>query len=134
MKVVRKGLCAFLRQNGDCLVRRGPCVQQHDYAVCKDAVRRVVHVVRYSARKMPEADLMSAKGRFRRQTRDARGADVYWSCKRKGRYPNENEARRAARKMALRYGQDMFHYYCKYCDGYHLTRKGRRRTEGEEQK
>lgn len=95
-------------------------------------MRRVVHVEMNRERRMPDMDLMSAKGRFAHHVRGARGADVYWSCKRKGRYSNENDARRAARKMALRYGQTMHHYYCKYCEGYHLTKRVSRKAEGEE--
>lgn len=126
MKAVRKSLCAFLRSDGFCFVRRGPCDQKHDYAICRDAVRRVVHIAGHVPKKMPSFDLSTAKKRFRHHTEDARGADVYWSCKRKDRYPNENDARRATRKMALRYGQTMYHYYCKYCEGYHLTKKAPR--------
>lgn len=123
MKLIRKGLCAFLRPNGFCLVRRELCVEKSDYAICRDAVRRATHMISIPKAKVHEVDLSTAKARFRYHTRDARGADVFRSCKRKDRYPDENSARRATRKMAVRYGQTMYHYYCKYCEGFHLSKK-----------
>ena len=117
-----KRLCAFLR-DGRCLFLHDKCKWEHDDAPCPRAVRRVVHVEGVKSHRMCDPHLETARGRFYRQTRFARKGDVYWSCKRKGRYNAESDASRAARKMAFRYGTEMFYYYCKYCEGYHLTKK-----------
>lgn len=127
MRLVTKRFCAFLR-NGDCLFRRGEkCRWEHDDAPCKDAVRRQLLLIskpeKKGKEKVQDPDLRTAKGRFAKHTQDVHGGIVYWACKRKSRYPNQNTANRAAKKMTVRFGVKMFVYYCRYCEGYHLTKK-----------
>lgn len=121
--MIRKRFCAFLRTDGQCAFRREMCKFEHDDAPCPDAVRRVVHREGDEAGRLRELHLETAQGRFRHQTAEARAGDVYWACKRKGRYRTENDARRGARKMAFRYGQTMYFYCCPYCHGFHLTKR-----------
>ena len=123
--MIRKRFCAFLRSDGYCLYRRETCKFEHDDAPCPNAVRRVVHreTEEMEPRRMRDLRLETAEGRFKYQTAETRAGDVYWACKRKGRYRTENDARRGARKMSFRYGQPMYFYCCQYCHGYHLTKK-----------
>ena len=125
--MVTKGRCAFLR-DGYCPFRRDKCKWERDDAPCPDAVRRVVHIHSSHAKlhRIGDPHLETAAGRFSKHTRGAYGGEVYWSCKRKSRYRTESDANRAARKMEVRYGKKMFSYYCKYCSGYHLTKKPRK--------
>ena len=126
MIMIRKGLCAFLRVgDGYCFVHKERCHYEHDDAPCPDAVRRVIRPATevVELRRMRDLQLETAQGRFRHQTAEARAGDVYWACKRKGRYRTENDARRGARKMSFRYGQPMYFYCCQYCHGFHLTKR-----------
>lgn len=129
MKMIRKGLCAFLRSDGYCFIRRKNCDKEHDYAPCKDAVRRVIRRHEVVVKKMLDYHLESASNRFKKHTENIRGADVYWACKRKGRYRNQSDAQKASRKMTLRYGVQMYSYFCKFCQGWHLTKKARKGEE-----
>lgn len=125
--MVTKCRCAFLR-DGYCPFIRAKCKWEHDDAPCPNAVRRVVHMHsnQIKSQKIVDPHLETAAGRYSKHTCAAYGGIVYWSCKRKSRYRTENDATRAARKMEVRYGKKMFSYYCKYCSGYHLTKKPRK--------
>ncbi len=129
MRVVRKGLCAFLREDGYCPVHRKQCLFSHDYAPCPDAVRRVVHAPGIR-RNMVVAGRSAGNCKHRKPRRrkfriqnGAPGWIVYKTCKRKGRYTNDNEARKAAKRMEMRYGRKLRAYYCEFCDGWHLTKQ-----------
>ncbi len=128
MKIVRKGLCAFLREDGFCFVHRKACRFEHDYAPCPDAVRRAGHAPE-GGRNAVVAGRVGHAVRFWMSPRMARVEDevpgwiVYKTCKRKGRYTTENEASKAARRMEMRFGLKMRAYYCKFCEGWHLTKK-----------
>ena len=43
------------------------------------------------------------------------------SCKRKRRYRNESDARRALKYCRKKRGVELDFYYCNRCGGYHLT-------------
>ena len=129
MKLIRKQLCAFLRADGYCFVRRKNCDKEHDYAPCKEAVRRAVHNYECGSKRMCDYHLENAEMRFKKHTEGFRGAEVYWACKRKSRYRNQIDAQKAARKMTLRHGVQMYSYYCKFCQGWHLTKKERKDKE-----
>lgn len=131
--MVRKGLCAFLRPDGTCLVRRSRCIHEHDYAPCPDAVRRTLHSQYSNPRKMHDLHLETAIGRFKHHTQGSSRGKVYWECARKSRYRTGNDASRAAKKMEMRYGTKMYYYYCRYCEGYHLTKKAPREIENHEE-
>ena len=130
MWMIRKGLCAFLWPDGFCLFRREACDLEHDYAPCKYAVRRFISHATVNKARIQDVDLSIASNRSRRNVQNAKSGVVHWSCKRKGRYKSERDAQRAARRMSMRYDVTMRHYYCKFCNGYHLTKKSYK-EEGE---
>ena len=126
MIMTRKGLCAFLRHDGFCLVRRELCKFEHEYAPCPDAVKRSIHRVLAPQTKMVDYHLETAKGRFKHHTRNARSGVVYWECGRKSRFRTECEAAQYAKKFQVRYGVRMYYYPCRFCEGFHLTKKERK--------
>lgn len=123
MKMTRKGLCAFLKGEDFCLVLRDKCKYEHEFAPCRLAVRKANLYGETHFFKPLTFDKTTAKGRFASNTSRVRGADVYRSCTRKSRYKTNQEAQKAARKMSFMYGTEMRSYYCRFCEGYHLTKK-----------
>ena len=122
----KKSKCAYLRDNGYCLMHKELCRIQHPDARCPDAVARVILCKsRYLWNFKIRYNLKTAKGRFQFYTRYARGQDVYRECTSKRRYNNIRDAKRTAAKCVQSRGIPLFVYECPFCRGYHLTHKAR---------
>lgn len=119
--MVTKSECAWNCQ-GNCRLCGGSCKVEHDAAVCPEAVRRAVH---HSMRGLTvrERNMVGARNFHRHVIEKARGRDVYFSCRAKRRFRDETQAAKKGRQMARRYGVLSRVYYCRYCNGYHLTTK-----------
>lgn len=53
------------------------------------------------------------------------GADAIRACNRKKAYPTEDLAKKVARKVAEKSGDDIIAYGCEYCGRYHIGHRGR---------
>ena len=130
--MVRKHECAYLC-NGKCLLCKGDCHVQHQDMTCPEAVRRAAHSYSHIAGHPPKSyDLWTAKGRFDAAAEGERGFVVYRSCKSKRRFNSESVASKRAKEMTRRFGEKQRAYYCKFCNGYHLTTKCREELEAHQ--
>jgi hypothetical protein len=50
----------------------------------------------------------------------------WWGCLRKRRFDNKGDASREAHKASRRTGEPIYIYWCRHCQGLHLTRKEQR--------
>ena len=118
----RKAKCAYLRDNGYCLMHREPCNVLHPDARCHDgAARAIPSKERHLWDVLGDWNLGTAKGRFSFRTRKARGHDVYRTCSRKRRFASLHDAREKAIDLKRKRDLDLLAYECPFCGGYHLT-------------
>ena len=119
--MVRKHECAYLC-GGDCRLCKEACKCRDENDVCVDAVRKVSHSKCVNVLKpVKHYDLQTPKGRFRRHTEHVHGFEVYKSCISKKRWVSEHDANKWAKNFAARFGKQQHAYYCRFCEGYHLT-------------
>lgn len=118
----KQAKCAFRKNDGYCLMHKASCDVLSPEGRCHDgAARAIPHKERWLWQVKAKYDLGTVAGRFRHNTRNARGALVYSQCTKKARYENEYKAREVATSR-MRNGADRLRvYYCAFCEGYHLT-------------
>ena len=112
--------CAWLR-DGYCLMHKEDC----GCIACTDMVHKVKH------RRTPfhggphrhEFNLRSAKGRLQRLMYRVERGIVYSQCLGKKRYSSENHAKEIRRSCIRRGAEYLRVYYCRWCNGYHLTKR-----------
>lgn len=69
--------------------------------------------------KFRHADLGTPETKFKRK-------EVYGQCKRKHRYKTPQDAKITAQKVLRERGTVLHCYFCKFCNGYHLTKMQRK--------
>ena len=120
----RKAKCAYLRDNGYCLMHKAVCNILHPDARCHDGVSRAFHIDREKLWKFDATyDVTTSSGRFAYRTRNYRRGVVYSQCMKKERYPSESRAHEVARLRSASGAGMLRVYYCSFCEGYHLTKR-----------
>ena len=122
----KQAKCAFRKNDGYCLMHKASCDVLSPEGRCHDGVSRAIpHKERWLWQVKAKYDLGTVAGRFRHNTRNARGALVYSQCTGKTRYATWNRASEVAR-LRMRDGSVPLRVYsCQFCGGYHLTHKMR---------
>ena len=121
----RKAKCAYLKENGFCLMHKEMCGLKHPDARCRDGVSKARTSCRDDLWRFEASyDYATGKGRLAFRSRNYRRAEVYSQCLKKKRYATEGDASHMAR-LRCRAGKEQLRvYYCIFCEGYHLTKKG----------
>ena len=120
----KQAKCAFRKNDGYCLMHKASCDVLNPEGRCHDgAARAIPHKERWLWQVKSKYDLGTVVGRFRHNTRNARGALVYSQCTKKERYDDEFRANEVAIRRMRSGGPSLRVYYCMFCEGFHITKR-----------
>ena len=112
--------CAWLR-DGYCLMHKEDC----GCITCTDMVHKIKHRQNtfHVGSHRHEFNLLSVKGRLQRRMCGVERGIVYSQCLGKKRYASESRAKEIRRNRIRRGAEYLRVYYCRWCNGYHLTKR-----------
>lgn len=128
----KKAKCAFLRDNGFCLMHKAECAVLDPNGKCCDGAAKLDAFESWRQHGyMRLLKVKNSKGGecgscLHPNRNQSYGNNVFMACKRKTRYTTFERAREVAVHIEHKDNLVLAVYECPFCHGYHLTRQLRR--------